>query len=581
MFSSEELKQILQDRDIIKNVSVVKDSKVFGSVYQTVLQGGLIINEKEPFVVYIAIPEKWYRDLVDIYVVNYKEIDYIPHIDNKGKLCLFETEGILIDQNLPGIMIQSLLRAQTILEQGFSGENKNDFINEFELYWAQLRECRIAHLAVETDRKSRIVKGAIKKTPQRKREKQMSYIKRCKKTPIYIGENAESLKRWKLENTPVINTSYFVIYPEKYIFPPDIRTKLSIDYVNALFHFVPEGELVSVMSKSRQERIIVFEIHQPSGQTHFVGMYIKGGILKETSLEKVEELQPLLMERADKKFLMKRVTEQEIEIYKNRILIIGCGSIGGHVICELSKAGYENLTIVDYEKLTEENIFRHVLGMEYVNRYKCEALNTYIQKNIPEVKITTLAERIEDAIIEEDIVFEDYNLIISATGNHNLNRWVNSWILDNKIEVPVVYLWNEVYGIGNHVAYIKYGNCGCYECFFDRDEETGELYDKTSYCKRGQIITESAGGCGKTYVPYGNLVSLKTMLLCLKMVKDIFEEKLDDNLLISLKGDNDYLEKHNLEISGRYLRQQERIKILTGKQFVNINCGVCNDCNGK
>lgn len=581
MFSSEELKQILQDRDIIKNVSVVKDSKVFGSVYQTVLQGELIINEKEPFVVYIAIPEKWYRDLVDIYVVNYKEIDYIPHIDNKGKLCLFETEGILIDQNLPGIMIQSLLRAQTILEQGFSGENKNDFINEFELYWAQLRECRIAHLAVETDRKSRIVKGAIKKAPQRKSEKQMGYIKRCKKASIYIGENAESLKRWKLENTSVINTAYFVIYPEKYIFPPDIRTKLSIDYVNALFHFVPEGELVSVMSKSRQERIIVFEIHQPSGQTNFVGMYIKGGILKETSLEKVEELQPLLMERADKKFLMKRVTEQEIKIYKNRILIIGCGSIGGHVICELSKAGYENLTIVDYEKLTEENIFRHVLGMEYVNYYKCEALNTYIQKNIPEVKITTLAERIEDAIIDGEINFEDYNLIISATGNHNLNRWINLWMMNNRIRVPVIYLWNEIYGIGNHVAYIKYGNCGCYECFFGRDEETGELYDKTSYCEKGQRITESAGGCGKTYVPYGNLVSLKTMLLCLKMVKDIFEENLDDNILISLKGDNDCLKKHKLKTSGRYMRQLEMIKILTGKQFVNINCGVCNDYNRK
>ena len=67
----------------------------------------------------------------------------------------------------------------------------------------------------------------------------------------------------------------------------------------------------------------------------------------------------------------------------------------------------------------------------------------------------------------------------------------------------------------------------------------------------------------------------------LKVFKDIFEEKLDDNLLISLKGDSDYLEKHNLQTSGRYLRQQEQIKILTGKQFVNINCGVCNDCNGK
>ena len=388
---------------------------------------------------------------------------------------------------------------------------------------------------------------------------------------LLVGLNLDYEGSIRVEEMPVVKEML-----------PKVREKIGYVFQDSDSQLFMSTVFEDVAFAPRNYGLLETEVEQRvSHALEQIHMYIKGGMLKETSLEKVEELQPLLMERADKKFLMKRVTEQDSENYKNRILIIGCGSVGGHVICELAKAGYEDLTIVDYEKLTEENIFRHVLGMEYVNRYKCEALNTYIQKNIPEVKITTLAERIEDAIIEEDIVFEDYNLIISATGNHNLNRWVNSWILDNKIEVPVVYLWNEVYGIGNHVAYIKYGNCGCYECFFDRDEETGELYDKTSYCKRGQIITESAGGCGKTYVPYGNLVSLKTMLLCLKMVKDIFEEKLDDNLLISLKGDNDYLEKHNLEISGRYLRQQERIKILTGKQFVNINCGVCNDCNGK
>ena len=212
MFSLEELKQILQDSDVIKNVSIIKESKLFENVYQTVLQGELIINQRESFVVYIAIPEKWYRDLVDIYVADYNELDYIPHIDNKGKLCLFETEGILIDQNLPGIMMQSLLRAQTILEQGFSGENKNDFINEFELYWAQLKDCRIAHLAVETDRKNRIVKGAIKKSSKGKRENHIEYIKKCKKAPIYIGENVESLKRWNLKKIPVINIAYFVIF---------------------------------------------------------------------------------------------------------------------------------------------------------------------------------------------------------------------------------------------------------------------------------------------------------------------------------------------------------------------------------
>ena len=102
MFSPEELKRILQKSDVIKNVSIIKEAKLFENVYQTVLQGELVINERESFVVYIAIPETWYRDLVDIYVADYNELVYMPHIDNKGKLCLFETEGIFLRRFLTG-----------------------------------------------------------------------------------------------------------------------------------------------------------------------------------------------------------------------------------------------------------------------------------------------------------------------------------------------------------------------------------------------------------------------------------------------------------------------------------------------
>ena len=146
-------------------------------------------------------------------------------------------------------MMQSLLRAQTILKQGFSGENKNDFINEFELYWAQLKDCRIAHLAVETDRKNRIVKGGIKKSSKRKKEKQIEYIKRCKKAPIYIGENVESLKRWNLEKTPVMNIAYFVIYSEKYIFPPDIRKK-PVSYTHLDVYKRQGKEIANIMNNA-------------------------------------------------------------------------------------------------------------------------------------------------------------------------------------------------------------------------------------------------------------------------------------------------------------------------------------------
>ena len=58
MFSPEELKRILQESDVIKNVSIIKEAKLFENVYQTVLQGELVINERESFVVYIASPRE-------------------------------------------------------------------------------------------------------------------------------------------------------------------------------------------------------------------------------------------------------------------------------------------------------------------------------------------------------------------------------------------------------------------------------------------------------------------------------------------------------------------------------------------
>ena len=61
---------------------------------------------------------------------------------------------------------------------------------------------------------------------------------------------------------------------------------------------------------------------------------------------------------------------------------------------------------------------------------------------------------------EGEIEFGEYDLIISATGSHNINRWINQYIFLNKISTPIVYAWNEVLGIGSHVAYIKYGSIG-------------------------------------------------------------------------------------------------------------------------
>lgn len=58
------------------------------------------------------------------------EFPFIPHIDIKGKICLYELEGLLIDPNLYGIIEQSLNKAHQIIGDGLLGINQEDFISD-------------------------------------------------------------------------------------------------------------------------------------------------------------------------------------------------------------------------------------------------------------------------------------------------------------------------------------------------------------------------------------------------------------------------------------------------------------------
>lgn len=573
--------ETLQKCEIIKKIFKRNEKCYKGNHYELCFECELSINEEETRLIVVCIPQKWHQDLVDIYFALY-DGKFIPHVESDGKICLFEKEGILIDHNLEGILVQSIFRAKDIILDGILDKNIDDFIDEFELYWKQLPECRTAKFVVPDIENNQIVKSSFRKIVQQKKERQSAYFRRQHLTTIYIGKDMEALKQWNLQNSTLINAAYFVISPTENIYPPDIRKPVSIEYFNKLLRMVPSGDVANIWHKLSRNRIFIFELRQPRGNKNFIGFYLVGGILVAESnylkITNVEKIQPVMIYRTDKKYLMMRTSDMSLLQRKKRILIVGCGSIGGYVISELAKSGFEDLTIVDNDILTEENIFRHILGMEYIAKYKCVALEEYIQKNIPKVLIKSLADRIEDAIEDESITFNEYDIIISATGNHNINRWINSYMMKNKVDSPIIYAWNEIYGIGNHVAYFKYGNKGCYECLFARDEETNEIYDKSSYCAKGQKVVSNIG-CGKSFVPYGNLISQKTMLILMDVLSEVISGKIKDNTLISMKGDNSYFTEMKLKSSERYKRQDENIKRLVGNQFWNKQCGECGDNN--
>lgn len=551
--------------------------------YTYVLECTIII-EKKTFSIIVCIPKSWQRELIDIYIKDYNKIPFIPHVDNEGKVCLFELEGALIDKNLAGILTQSINRAIDIVSSGLQNKNQLDFINEFELYWCQLPHKKCAYVTVPRDKNIQVMKYAIKEVKRRKKEKFSGFYQRQMSNLLYVGESSQELERWKLGKIIVKNCLYIYREFTEYLFPPDIRNEIDINYVNKLLKDIDSNALQKIHSKVKDDKLFIFEIKQPNGVFIFLGFIIEDCELEFTETEcsicKYSKIYPVSIKRNDKQYLMSRTNTEENKLKNKRILLIGCGSIGGYVANELVKAGVENMLLVDNDLLQGENIFRHLLGMEYVQQYKCIAIVNYLKKNIPDIHITSLAENIEDAIQEDAIDFNQFDLIISAVGSHNVNRWINEYIFANKITVPVVYAWNEVLGIGNHISYIQFEKNGCFECFLGRSEETGEIYDKTSYCLAGQKITKNLNGCGSTFIPYESTISLKTAITCVETIKKIFEERYSDNIIISSKGDRYYFEQAGLKVSNKYTKQINETTEYIGNQFKNKKCEVCGNKYG-
>ena len=529
----------------------------------------------------IGIPVDWDRKLIDVYIENYREFKYIPHVGSNGNLCIFDLEGVLIDKNFEGLLKQTLRRIKKTLYDGINELNKKDFIEEFECYWERLPNIKILKSMVCTAKEIKLIKYADNLETIIK-EKKENYIDILRKKNMYSLVSSDSEKDFSTykDMNVIKNGIYVYIESKEYIYPPRWIDNLDIKYINHLLNHnsLDAVKLMHNINKCNGDLVLIFNIKQPNGCTNMLGVIIKNYSLDMKSLnikiKSNETLIPCSVIRCDKEFLVNR-GGAIAGINKKRVLVIGCGSIGGYLISELVKTGINCIDVVDGDILKEENIYRHLLGMEYVNEYKSKAVVDYINKNIPSVNICSFEDNIEDAVHDESISLPEYDLIVSAVGNHNVNRWINDYVHMNKIKTPVVYLWNEVLGIGNHVAFISSNNKGCYECFFGRSEEG--IYDRTSYCERGQLFTKRVSGCNSAYLPFSSINSVATAIAGIEVIKNYFEGRIEENFLSSTKGDNYYLLKSGFRTSNRYNAQNEVTQRLEGNKFKREECLSCGD----
>ena len=88
------------------------------------------------------------------------------------------------------------------------------------------------------------------------------------------------------------------------------------------------------------------------------------------------------------------LTESEcLLLRQKRVLVVGCGGLGGHIIDQLCRIGIGSLKVADGDVFEESNLNRQLLSsVQLLGQSKAQAAAEHIARVNPSVQVEAVAE---------------------------------------------------------------------------------------------------------------------------------------------------------------------------------------------
>lgn len=276
--------------------------------------------------------------------------------------------------------------------------------------------------------------------------------------------------------------------------------------------------------------------------------------------------------RLDSDFLLKR-GGGNTNLLEQTVAVIGCGSIGSHLVMKLASLGVGNLRLIDNEDFKAENLHRHVLGMPDIDKNKATSLTELINRNYPHLNVEYKNTRIEDIIKQEPKFILDSDLAIIALGDETLELFLNDSLPQN---FNRIHVWVEPLSIGGHLLFTDSKKAGCFRCLFTNDRETG-IYNQSAFAEAGQNFQSSYSGCAGVFTPFSAVDADKAANEAATLATRILLGKEKNNLLMSWRGYEDDFIKAGYKLSRRgnmFFSNEKRIE-------TNFSNPICSTCGAK
>jgi molybdopterin/thiamine biosynthesis adenylyltransferase len=142
-----------------------------------------------------------------------------------------------------------------------------------------------------------------------------------------------------------------------------------------------------------------------------------------------------------------------------RVLVIGAGALGNEILKNLALLGFQQIVVVDLDKIEESNLSRTVLyRSEDVGKYKVESAARSVKAISPETTIVpVVANVVHDCGLG---LFAWSDVILAGLDNREARLWINrcAW----KVNRP--WIDGAIEGINGVARVFLPGAAPCYEC---------------------------------------------------------------------------------------------------------------------
>jgi len=479
----------------------------------------------------------------------------LPHQFADRSICLFNSADARPNfLNQDQLLLASVKKAESILREGISGTNMEDFQKEFLEYW---------------DRKVRVEFRSFFDFPDHICRFTSKYIKEVNGTEYMLiagsREKIEELSsKINHDKTADASPEYGLYIPlSKSIYSHEIQNEKDMWKAVAAGLNTSQRKLINAEMQALNNdcRLFVASIPGEDGKRTFFGWvgsrikqlpgfrrnrvspFVYWEMMKSSDLLKICAAQ---VTRCSQKYLFYRGSYG----FERRFVsaaIIGCGSVGSELALQLSTMGTDRIILFDNDVLTIDNIARHNCGYSYIGVSKAHAVRYFLQDWNPNIVCESIVGDAFDSIHSHLEKINAMDCLFVAVGDMALEAYIMRMAERGEIRVPVVFLWVEPRCYACHMIYIS-KPAGAFDVLVDRETVT---YRHTVVVDDGFI--EHVPGCRTGYIPYSGLDVKQYLSRCLHTLSDLcVDPKLNGNYHMIWTGELSRARRESIRINDEF-----------------------------